>query len=508
MATVALMRTRPPSNSLPSELPDDVDALKGLVLEQSYLIEKLKAQLAEMRRYRFGVKSESLDQLELMIEDLEVKAAEELPADLFAEEPSDEVAEKDQPKRKPLPDHLPREEIVHAPEADCIHCGTPMRRLGEDVREVLEYIPGRFVVQAHVRPKMSCRDCGTIAQAPMPSLPIEKGKPGPGLIAHVLVSKFADHLPLYRQAQIYEREGVEIDTSMADWLGKSAALLEPLVEAVGAHVFAGDAIHTDDTTVPVLDPGRGKTKTGRMWTYVRDERPQGSKELPAAYYRYTADRKGVHPREHLESYKGFVHVDGYSGYKQLFEKQGVTEVACLAHVRRKFFDIHKRAQSPVAEEALKRIAALYTVEKEIRGSPPDRRKVARQQKAKPLFEDLQAWLDATLPSLPGRSVLAKDMRYAITRFKKLEVYLTDGRLEIDNNAAERAMRPLALGRKNWLFAGSDNGGIRAASLITLIETAKLNGVNPQAWLTHVLATIADHPINKVDELLPWNFKTD
>lgn len=491
----------------PNPLPDDVDALKGLVVEQGYLIEKLKAQLAELRRYRFGTKSENLDQLELMIEDLEARAAEEVDAAPDREDTSCE--EKDQPKRKPLPDHLPREEIVHAPEADCIHCGKPMRKMGADVREVLEYIPGRFVVQSHVRPKMSCRDCGTINQEPMPGLPIEKGKPGPGLLAHVLVSKFADHLPLYRQAQIYEREGVEIDTStMADWLGKSASLLEPLVEAVGVHVFAGDAIHTDDTTVPVLDPGRGKTKTGRMWTYVRDERPQGAKAPPAAYYRYTADRKGEHPRDHLDSFRGFVHADGYSGYKKLFERPEVTEVACLAHVRRKFFDIHKATQSPVAEEALKRIAALYTVEKEIRGSPPDIRRAVRQDRSKQLFEDLQAWLDATLPSLPARGELARAIRYAITRLKKLAVWLDDGRLEIDNNAAERAMRPLALGRKNWLFAGSDSGGIRAASLITLIETAKLNAVDPQAWLTHVLATIADHPIKKIDELLPWNFKTE
>jgi transposase len=504
----------------PTPLPDDVTALKAMVLEQqgvlaardaqlyaqSLHIEKLKAQLEGLRRHRFGAKSESLDQLELMIEDLEAAHAQSITA---SPAPEDIAEPRDQAKRKPLPDHLPREEIVHVPETDCSYCGKPMRKMGEDVREVLDYIPGRFVVQSHVRPKMSCRDCGTIAQAPMPSLPIEKGKPGPGLLAHVLVSKFADHLPLYRQAQIYEREGVEIDTStMADWLGKSSALLNPLVEAIGDHVFAGAAIHTDDTTVPVLDPGRGKTKTGRMWAYVRDEKPQGSKKPPAAYYRYTPDRKGEHPRQHLENFKGFVHADGYSGYKKLFERDGVTEVACLAHIRRKFFDIHKATASPVAEEALTRIAALYAIEKQVRGLPPDTRKAVRQDRSKPLFEDLQSWLDATLPSLPGRGELAKAIRYAITRLKKLGVWLDDGRLEIDNNAAERAMRPLALGRKNWLFAGSDTGGIRAASLITLIETAKINKVDPQAWLTHVLATIADHPINKIDELLPWNFKTD
>ena len=501
----------------PPALPDDVDALKAMVqtqaaeikardLElhaQSLYIDKLKAQLAAMRRQRFGVKSEQLDQLELMIEDLETAKAEAL---LTTKAPEDVAEPKGQAKRKALPDHLPREEICHMPEAECEHCGTPMRPLSEDVREVLEYVPGRFVVITHIRPKLSCRSCGSIVQSPMPSLPIEKGKPGPGLIAHVLVSKFADHLPLYRQAQIYAREGVEIDTStLADWVGKSAALLEPLVEAVGSYVFAGTAIHTDDTTVPVLEPGKGKTKTGRLWTYVRDEKPQGSTLPPAAFYRYTPDRKGEHPREHLQDFKGFIHADGYSGYKKMFEKPGITEVACLAHVRRKFFDIHKATRSPVAEEALTRIAALYAIEKQIRGRPPDQRKKVRQEKAKPLFEDLQIWLEATLPSLPGRGELAKAVRYALTRLKKLKIYLGDGRLAIDNNAAERALRGPVLGRKNYLFAGSDTGGTRAANLYTLIETAKLNHVDPQAWLTHVLAHIPDHKINRINELLPWNF---
>lgn len=496
-----------PAATFPA-LPDDVNALRSLVVEQGYLIEKLKAELAGLRRRRFGASSESLDQLQLMIEDLEAAEltdAGEQPA--APETPAGDA--KGQARRRPLPAHLPRDEIVRTPPSDCVHCGKAMRRLGEDVREVLEYIPGRFVVHRHIRPKLSCRDCGTIAQAPVPSLPIEKGLPGPGLLAHVLVSKFADHLPLYRQSQIYAREGVDLERStMTDWVAKSAALLGPLVEAVGGHVFTGGAIHTDDTPVPVLEPGRGKTRTGRLWAYVRDERPWGSAVPPAAWYRYTRDRKGAHPRSHLKDYRGYLHADGYAGYNRLFEAGRIQEVACLAHVRRKFFDIHKATASPIAERALRKIAALYAIEKEIRGSPPEERLAVRREKAKPLFAELQVWLDRTLPSLPGRSGLAQAVRYAITRLKRLEPYLDAGRLEIDNNAAERSIRPLALGRKNWLFAGSDRGGERAAAIAGLIETAKLNDIDPEAWLAHVLAHIADHPINRIDELLPWNWRDE
>lgn len=483
-----------------AELPDDVAALKWLVIEQGLLIKKLQAQLAGARRRQFGAKAEGLDQLELLTEEAEAdRAATPAPA-------GETDAPKSKPVRKPLPDHLPREEIIHAAPDICADCGEPLRRLGQDVREVLDYLPGRFVVRRHVRPKASCRACGRIAQTPMPTLPIEKGVPGAGLVAHVLVSKFADHLPLYRQAQIFARDGVELDRStLADWVGTSAALLQPLADAVAAHILAGPAIHSDDTPVPVLDPGRGKTKTGRIWAYVRDERPWGGEAAPAALYRYSPDRKGARPQGHLKGFKGFLHADGYAGYEKLYEDGAIAEVACLAHVRRKFFDIHKTTQSPLAAEALTRIAALYQVEKQIRGSPPQTRAAMRADQARPLFEDLQRWLEASLPALPGRSELAQAMRYAITRLKRLTVYLSDGRLEIDNNAAERAMRGLALGRKNWLFAGSDAGGDRAATLLTLIETAKLNGVDPEAWLTDVLTLIADHPMRAIDELLPWNW---
>jgi len=484
-------------------LPDDVQTLQKLVVEQRLLIEKLSLQLAAMKRHRFGAKSESLDQLELLIEDL--KTAE---AELVAAAPKT-TAPKGQPRRRPLPEHLPREEIVHAPDSACAHCGHEMRKLGEEAREVLDFVPGRFIVRRHIRLKLCCRDCGTIVEAPMPSLPIEKGLAGPSLLAHVLVSKFADHLPLYRQAQIYARDGVDLDVStLADWVGKSAALLAPLADAVAGHVRAGAAIHADDTPVPVLDPGRGRTKTGRLWAYVRDEREHGSSEPPAAFYRYSEDRKGARPSAHLEDYRGFLHADGYAGFNALFAGNRIREVACLAHVRRKFFDIHEASASPLAAEALQRIARLYEIERRIRGAPPDHRRAVRQEEAKAPFTELQAWLEAVLPTLPGRGALAVAIRYAITRLKRLHVYLEDGRLSIDNNAAERAIRGLALGRKNWLFAGSDKGGERAAILATLIETAKLNTVDPQGWLADVLTRIAEHPINKIEEFFPWNWRED
>ncbi len=480
-------------------LPSDVEALRHLAMEQSLLIEKLKAQIAVMRRHQFGAKSEHLDQLELMLEEMEIKQAEAVAVQSGPAEP------KEQPKRKPLPDHLPREDVVHAPEADCVHCGKVMRQMGEDVREQLDYVPGRFVVIRHVRPKLSCRDCGTINQAPMPSLPIERGIPGPGLLAHVMVSKYADHLPLYRQARIYAREGVDLDTStMADWVGKSAALLDPLVEAIGRHAMGRDVLFTDDIPVPVLEPGRGKTKTGRLWAYVRDERGHGSDTPPAAFYRYSPDRKGERPRDHLSGYRGFLHADGYAGYDKLYGDR-IKEVACMAHVRRKFFDIAQSTASPIAGQALERIAALYGIEKQIRGSPPETRLEIRRERSKPLFDDLHTWLEATLPSLPGQSALAQAIRYALTRMKRMTPFFEDGRCELDNNTAERAVRGIAVGRKNYLFAGSDRGGIRAAAAYTLIETAKLNDIDPQAWLSHILTRIADHHINRIDDLLPWRF---
>ena len=338
----------------------------------------------------------------------------------------------------------------------------------------------------------------------MPSRPIEKGRPGPGLLAHVLVNKYADHLPLYRQSQIFGREGVDLDRStLAGWVGKSAALLEPLADAIQRHVLSGQAIFADDTPVKLLSPGAKKTKKAQFWAYVRDERPWKSEAPPAAFYRFSRDRSGDHPSEHLKAYKGWMHADGFPGFNKLYETGRVHEVACMAHVRRKFVDVFKSQGLSIAEEAIKRIAALYGVEKEARGKSLEDRVTIRQKKAKPLFDELETWLGAQLPKISGKSELAMAIRYAITRMKKMRSYLDHGALELDNNSAERSVRCVALGRKNYLFMGSESGGKSAAIAYTLIQTAKLNGVDPQAWLTDVFARIADHKITRIDELLPW-----
>ncbi|NKB59719.1 MAG: IS66 family transposase, partial [Alphaproteobacteria bacterium] len=416
------------------------------------------------------------------------------------------AAPKDKPKRKPLPGHLPRNETTLSPGDACGECGGALKTLGDDVTEELEYVPGRFVVNRIVRPRMACTCCETFHQAALPSRPIEHGRPGPGLLAHVLVNKYADHSPLYRQSQIFQREGIDLDRStLADWVGKSTALLEPLADAVARHVLKGQALFADDTPVKMLTPGSGKTRTARLWAYVRDERPWAGEAHPAAWYQFSSDRKGVRPREHLADFTGFMHADGYAGFNDLYRTGKVTEVACMAHIRRKFVDIHKAQGSAIAEEAIKRIATLYGVEKEVRGQSPDQRVKIRQRQSKPIFDDLESWLHAQLTRISGKSPLAGAIRYALTRMKKLRPYLDHGFLELDNNTAERSMRPIALGRKNYLFMGSEAGGKSAAIAYTLIETAKLNGVDPQAWLTDTLACIADHKINRIDELLPWRY---
>jgi transposase len=495
-----------------ANLPTDTEALQALVRTlvgdvkaKALKIAQLEARLAKLKRLQFGQSSEKLAR-EIEQLELELDALQEEEGAQAAERPAAAEAPIDRPKRRPLPDHLPREEEVHEPSCACPNCGAEMRKLGEDVTEVLEYVPASFKVIRHVRPKLSCRTCETIVQAPMPSLPIERGRPGPGLLAHVLVAKYADHLPLYRQSVIYGREGVDLERStLADWVGRSTALLDPLVAALRKDVMASLVLHGDDTPVPVLAPGLGKTKTGRLWVYVRDQRPHGSERPPAAAYFYSEDRKGEHPKAHLRSFTGALHADGHAGFNAIFEQGKVTEIACWAHVRRKFFDVHTAHASPLAKEALERIGALYGIEETIRGKPPDERRRHRQTEAVPLVADLKTWLEATVPKLSGKSELAQAMRYALGRWPALIRYLDDGRLEIDNNAAERALRGVALGRKNYLFAGSDRGGERAAAVYSLIETAKLNGLDPETYLRDVLARIADHPINRITELLPWNW---
>jgi transposase len=492
------------------DLPEDIEALKRMVLEHRRLldtrareIESLKLLIAKLKRMQFGRSSERLnreiEQLELALDELESEApvAASVAVSVKTEEPA--------PRRRVLPEHLPRERVVHEPSCSCPQCGADMRAIGEDVSEVLDYVPGRFRVIRHVRPKLACVKCDCIAQAPAPSRPIERGLPGAGLLAHVLVSKYTDHLPLYRQSEIYAREGVELERStMAEWVGKCFALLEPLVESLGRYVVATPKLHADDTPVPVLDPGRGKTKTGRLWTYVRDDRPAASEDPPAVLFRYSPDRRGEHPREHLKGFAGILQADAYSGFSALYEGNRVKEAACWAHARRAFYDLYKANASPIAAEALERIGKLYEIEADIRGRPPDERKAIRQARAGPLLESLREWLRQTLVRTSKKSDLAAAISYVLMRWTALTRYRDDGRIESDNNAAERALRTIALGRKNYLFCGSDAGGERAAAIYSLVGTAKLNGIDPEAYLRYVLERIADHPINRVDELLPWS----
>ncbi len=385
----------------------ELQAARNGLQEQVLRNEQLKLRLAKLLRERFGASSEKLrsaiEQLELLLGDLEEQIAETAPPEPEQPEPSAPAnTTRRKPARRPLPESLPRDVVEHPAPCACPKCGGALRALGEDVTEVLDYMPGSFRVTRHMRPKLSCRSCESIAQAPVPSLPIARGLAGPGLLAHVLVAKYCDHLPLYRQAEIYARNGLDLDRStLADWVGQSATLVRPLVEAVGTHVMAAERVHADDTTVPVLDPGRGKTKTGRLWCYARDDRPFGGDAAPAVLYCYSPDRKGEHPRTHLAPFRGILQADGYAGYAGLYDR-GVTEAACWAHARRKFFDVHAATQSPLALEALQRIAALYAIEATIRGQPSDARLAVRQAQSAPLFAELRTWLEKTHARIPGK----------------------------------------------------------------------------------------------------------
>ena len=449
MSAVAL----PDLNALPA------DELRALILAQHEQlisrdreIEHLKLLLAKLHRMQFGRKSEKLErqieQLELRLEELESKRSEQEPNAPAPAPVTASATPITKPTRRALPDHLARQTRRHEPkETVCPECQGELRKLGEDVSEMLEYVPASFVVIRHVRPKLSCTKCDCIVQAEAPSRPIARGRAGPGLLAHVLVSKYCDHLPLYRQSEIYARQDVELERStLADWVGGSARLLQPLVEALCRYVTAASKLHADDTPVPVLAPGQGKTKTGRLWTYVRDDRPAGDTASPAVWFAYSPDRKGEHPAQHLETFRGTLQADAYVGFNQLYENGRIEQAACWAHVRRKFYDLEQAHSSPVAREALMRIGTLYGIEEQIRGKPPNERRAVRQGQAQPLLDSLRQWFEATLSKLSRKSETTAAIRYALSRWDALTRYTKDGHIEIDNNAAERSLRGVALGR--------------------------------------------------------------
>ena len=522
---------RSPMFTAPATLPDDPVSLQLILRAALAEIERLQLLLAGLRRNRFGRRSEQLDDdtLQQGIEDLEQSVAEQEAgldaAAAAAAEPSkpEPDATPAPPRAKPakrnrgaLPAHLPRIElIVDVEDKACPCCGGAMHVIGEDRAEMLDYVPARLRVKVIRRPRHGCRACeGAVVQAPAPERPIDGGMATEALLAHVLINKYCDHLPLYRQAQIFAREGVTLDRStLCDWVGRACWWLTPLHELMMTMVLASPKIFADDTTLPVLDPGRGKTKTGRLWCYAVDNRPWRGPGHPAAVYIYSDDRKGVHPEEHLKGYGGLLQVDGYAGFNGL-----VTDPAgdapqlafCWAHTRRKFYDIFTATKAPLAEEALLRIAALYAVEIDLRGQPAEERQRVRQQQSRPLVEAMHAWLNETLGRISGRSSLAQAIRYAMNHWEGLILFLDDGRLELDTNTVERAIRPVTLCRKNALFAGSDSGGRHWAIVMTLIQTAKLNGVEPLAWLTDVLERIVSQQTksHELDTLLPWTWKAE
>ena len=478
-------------------------------------IERLKLMLAKARRETYGQSSERakllVEQLELAIEDLETTQAEE-EAKAEAAAPTAAKERRARGKREPrkLPENLPVERIVEKAPCVCGKCGgIRLRKLGEDVSQTLECEPRRWKIVEHVREKFACRDCDAITQPPAPSRPIPRGLAGPSLLAMVLSAKFLMHLPLNRQSEAYAREGVDIDVStLADWVGACSVALDPLVEAIRKHVLAAERIHADDTTVPVL--AKKKARTGRIWIYLRDDRPFDGKEAPAAFFEYSRTRHGEYPRAHLLGFAGIMQADAFAGFNELYDasrKPGpILEASCWAHARRKFFELAKLVKAPIALEAVRRIDELFEIEREINGKPPDERKAVRQARSKPLLDALGVWLKEQRARVSTKSEIGKAISYSLNRWAQLARFIDDGRICMSNNAAERGLRCVAVGRGNWTFAGSDEGARRAARIYTLVETCKLNGVDPQAWLADVLARLPDHPTKRIDELLPWSWK--
>jgi transposase len=502
-------------------LPDDPAVLQRMLREVVPELlaenEKLWLLVQRMLRHRYGPRSEKLDldQLQLGLEGAEQAAAEDAAAEEAAASPAGRRRRQTANRnRGALPAHLPRYEVVIDVESkDCPCCGGTLHVIGEDRTEQLDIVPSRLRVKVVCRPRYACRACGSaVVQAPAPERPIDGGMATEALVAHVVVSKFCDALPLYRQAQMLRRQGITLDRStLSSWVGRACWWLTPLYELVLGTVLSSDKVFADETTLPVLDPGRGKTKTGRLWCYAIDDRPWAGSSHPAAAYVYSVDRRGEHPSAHLAAFRGILQVDGYAGFGSLVEARKDASIRlafCWAHARRPFYEFHAATQSPLAAEALARIGKLYEIEASIRGQPPDVRQAVRQLRSRPLIEDLHRWLQDHVPRLPGWSDLAKAMRYALRHWEGLILYLDDGRLEMDTNVVERAIRPATIARKNSLFAGSDAGARHWATASTLIQSCKLNGVDPMVWLTDVLQRIVSGQArsHQLDALLPWNWR--
>lgn len=512
----------------PDPLPDDIEALRAaLAAEQATrreaevratgaeaMVAHLKLLIAKLRHDRFGASSERsrklLDQLELELDELVTAASEAGATAAIAagRHRNDDAAPRRSPARAPLPDHLPRERVVIPAPAACPCCGGKLSKLGEDVTETLELVPRRWKVIQTVRERFACRSCERVTQPPAPFHPIARGRAGPNLLAGVLEAKFGQHLPLNRQSESFAREDIELSVStLADWVGACTATLAPLVALIKAHVLSAERLHGDDTTVPLM--AKGRTATARLWAYVRDDRPFAGPDPPAAMFRFSVDRAGEHPARHLAGYTGILQADAYAGFGDLYlagRRPGpIIEAACWAHGRRKLFKLAEVARAPLAVAAVERIDAIFAAERALSGLPPDRRRTARQEHVAPLAAGLEGWMRTERARLSRHAEVAKAMDYMLKRWAAFARFLDDGRICLTNNCAERALRGVALGRKAWLFAGSPRGGERAAAMYSLIGTAKLNGLDPRAWLADVLARIADHPAWRLHDLLPWNW---
>ena len=497
---------------LAEALPDDVASLKAMLLAERARADRLTQIIKELQRHRFGRRAETLpiDQLELGLEDVQqVEAAETAEAEAKDATTKTARTAKRRTHRGALPAHLPRFEVVVDIESKaCPCCSGDLHRIGDDVSERLDIIPAQIRVLVTRRPKYACRSCEEgVVQAPAPSRLIEGGLPTEATVAHVIVGKYADHLPLYRQAQIYARQGIELDRStLADWTGRAAWLLQPVHARLLERLKASSKLFADETTAPVLDPGRGRTKTGQLWAYARDDRPWGGPEPPGVAYVYAPDRKAERPVAHLQGFRGVLQVDGYVGYRALAERGDVQLAFCWSHVRRRFYELAAAGPAPIASEALTRIGALYEIETDIRGQSAEERRAVRQERSRPVIDAMEPWLRARLDTISQKGKLAEAIRYALSRWEGLARFLDDGRIELDSNTVERAIRPIALNRKNALFAGSDGGGQHWAVLASLVETCKLNGVEPQGYLADVLNRLVNHhPNSRIDDLLPWAY---